>query len=79
MMFNILLPERVEPSIQMSSLPSNHDTNTIDALGGSPDIPVAHRHMTVIEVPLILQEESSDTIVRPYKRWFSILHLFSEF
>lgn len=79
MMFNILLRERVEPSIRMSSLPSNHDTNTIDARGGSPDISVAHRHMTVIEVPLILQEESSDTIVRRYKRWFSILHLFSEF
>ncbi len=51
---------RVDPSVEMNNLPSNQNTNEIDVHG----IPEVNHHLTLIEAPLIFQDESSDNTVR---------------
>lgn len=55
-------PGRVHPSLEMASMPSDRNyANTID---WSISSDLTSPPMTIVEVPLILQEESSDKIVR---------------
>ncbi|KAL9987313.1 hypothetical protein ACROYT_G001597 [Oculina patagonica] len=49
-------PGRVDPSVEMNNLPSNQNTNEIDVHG----IPEVNHHLTLIEAPLIFQDESAD-------------------
>ena len=65
-LFLSLLLARVSPSIEMNNLTSNQNTNEIDE-HARPAGAIQH-HLTVMEVPSIFQDETSDKIVRLYSR-----------